>query len=35
MEQVKTIGLLTFMTVIFVFIGNYAGGQSGMLIALD
>lgn len=34
MEQVKTIGLLTFLTVIFVFIGNYFGGQSGMLIAL-
>ena len=34
MEQIKTVGLLTFLTVIFVFIGNYVGGQSGMLIAL-
>lgn len=34
MEQIKTIGLLTFLTVIFVFIGNYFGGKSGMLIAL-
>ncbi|WP_331774450.1 zinc metalloprotease HtpX [Sulfurospirillum sp. 1612] len=34
MEQIKTIGLLTFLTVIFVFVGNYVGGQSGMLIAL-
>jgi len=34
MEQVKTVGLLTFLTLIFVFIGNYFGGQSGMLIAL-
>jgi heat shock protein HtpX len=34
MEQIKTIGLLTFLTVIFVFIGNYFGGKSGMLLAL-
>ncbi|MBE0492171.1 MAG: zinc metalloprotease HtpX [Sulfurospirillum sp.] len=34
MEQVKTVGLLVFLTLIFVFIGNLFGGQSGMLIAL-
>lgn len=34
MEQVKTIGLLTFLTIIFVFIGNYFGGQGGMMMAL-
>ena len=33
MEQVKTIFLLTFLTVIFVFIGYSFGGTSGMLIA--
>ena len=33
MEQTKTIFLLTFLTVIFVFIGYSFGGTSGMLIA--
>ena len=33
MEVVKTVFLLTFLTVIFVFIGAAVGGQSGMLIA--
>ena len=33
MEQVKTIFLLTFLTVIFVFIGYSFGGTTGMLIA--
>ncbi len=34
MEQIKTIGLLTLMSVIMVSIGGMLGGQSGMLIAL-
>ncbi len=34
MEWIKTVGLLTFLTVIFVMIGGYFGGQSGMMIAL-
>jgi heat shock protein HtpX len=33
MEQIKTVFLLTFLTVIFVFIGYSFGGTSGMLIA--
>lgn len=33
MEQTKTVFLLTFLTVIFVFIGYSFGGTSGMLIA--
>ena len=33
MEQIKTVFLLTFLTVIFVFIGYSFGGSSGMLIA--
>ena len=33
MEQIKTIFLLTFLTVIFVFLGYSFGGTSGMLIA--
>lgn len=33
MEQIKTVFLLTFLTVIFVFIGFSFGGSSGMLIA--
>ena len=33
MEVFKTIFLLTALTLIFVFIGGYVGGQSGMLIA--
>ena len=33
MEQIKTIFLLTFLTVIFVFIGFSFGGTTGMLIA--
>lgn len=33
MEQVKTIFLLTFLTVLFVFIGFSFGGTNGMLIA--
>lgn len=33
MEQVKTIVLLTFLTVLFVFIGGYFGGANGALIA--
>ncbi len=34
MEWIKTVGLLTFLTVIFVMIGGYFGGQSGMMITL-
>lgn len=34
MEQVKTVGLLTFLTIMFVMIGSYFGGQNGMMIAL-
>lgn len=33
MEQIKTVFLLTFLTVLFVFIGYSFGGTSGMLIA--
>lgn len=33
MEQIKTIFLLTFLTVLFVFIGFSFGGTTGMLIA--
>jgi heat shock protein HtpX len=33
MEQIKTVFLLTFLTVIFVFIGYSFGGTTGMLIA--
>ncbi|MDD2291450.1 MAG: zinc metalloprotease HtpX [Aliarcobacter sp.] len=33
MEQIKTVFLLTFLTVIFVFLGYSFGGTSGMLIA--
>lgn len=33
MEQIKTVFLLTFLTVLFVFIGFSFGGTSGMLIA--
>ena len=33
MEQIKTIFLLTFLTVLFVFIGYSFGGTNGMLIA--
>ena len=33
MEQIKTVFLLTFLTVIFVFIGFSFGGSTGMLIA--
>ena len=33
MEQIKTVFLLTFLTVIFVFIGFSFGGTTGMLIA--
>lgn len=33
MEQIKTIFLLTFLTLLFVFIGFSFGGTSGMLIA--
>ncbi len=33
MEQIKTIFLLTFLTVIFIFIGYSFGGTNGMLIA--
>jgi heat shock protein HtpX len=33
MEQIKTIFLLTFLTVLFVFIGYSFGGTTGMLIA--
>ena len=33
MEKVKTIFLLTLLTVLFVFIGFYFGGTNGMLIA--
>ncbi|MDR0762187.1 MAG: zinc metalloprotease HtpX [Campylobacteraceae bacterium] len=33
MEVFKTIFLLTALTLLFVFIGGYIGGQSGMLIA--
>jgi heat shock protein HtpX len=33
MEQIKTVFLLTFLTVIFVFIGFSFGGTNGMLIA--
>jgi heat shock protein HtpX len=33
MEQIKTIFLLTFLTVLFVFIGYSFGGTQGMLIA--
>ena len=33
MEQIKTVFLLTFLTVIFVFIGYSFGGTNGMLIA--
>ena len=33
MEQIKTIFLLTFLTVLFVFIGYSFGGMNGMLIA--
>lgn len=34
MEQIKTIGLLTFLTVMLVTLGGYFGGQGGALIAL-
>lgn len=34
MEVFKTVFLLTVMTLLFVFIGAYFGGQNGMLIAL-
>ncbi|MDD2382810.1 MAG: zinc metalloprotease HtpX [Sulfurospirillaceae bacterium] len=34
MEVFKTIVLLTLMTLLFVFLGAYFGGQNGMLIAL-
>lgn len=34
MEQVKTVGLLTLLSVLMVFVGGMLGGQSGMLIAL-
>jgi heat shock protein HtpX len=34
MEQIKTIGLLTFLTVMLVMLGGYFGGQGGALIAL-
>lgn len=33
MEQVKTVILLTFLTVLFVFVGAYVGGANGALIA--
>ena len=33
MEQIKTVFLLTFLTVVFVFMGYSFGGSSGMLIA--
>lgn len=33
MEQIKTVFLLTFLTVIFVFLGYSFGGTTGMLIA--
>ncbi|MDY3200852.1 MAG: zinc metalloprotease HtpX [Arcobacter sp.] len=33
MEQIKTVFLLTFLTVLFVFIGYSFGGTNGMLIA--
>lgn len=33
MEQIKTVFLLTFLTVVFVFMGYSFGGTSGMLIA--
>lgn len=33
MEQIKTIILLTFLTVMFVFLGGYFGGANGALIA--
>ena len=32
MEQTKTIFLLTFLTVIFVFVGYSFGGTNGMLM---
>lgn len=33
MEQVKTVFLLALLTVLFVFVGFYFGGTTGMLIA--
>ena len=33
MEQIKTVFLLTFLTVLFVSIGYSFGGTNGMLIA--
>ncbi|WP_419769303.1 MAG: zinc metalloprotease HtpX [Candidatus Marinarcus sp.] len=33
MEQIKTIILLTFLTLLFVFVGTYLGGSNGALIA--
>jgi len=34
MEQVKTVFLLTLLTVLFVMLGAYFGGKSGALIGL-
>jgi heat shock protein HtpX len=33
MERIKTVGLLTLLTVLFVWIGGMVGGQMGMIIA--